>query len=162
MKITVLSLLTMMCCISCATRISPEQAKEVAEQFIVKQGYTATLADRNVVQGESFQLPGRSIEFISNARLDSLYPTASGVLSGRHPSFKSPGWTIAFKRKNHFYAGSLSVVTMNSLGDDVLMQHSGLPIFEFKRLKAEQDAAANPYPLRSWGCADPPIAVDHQ
>ena len=27
---------------------------------------------------------------------------------------------------------------------------------------AEQGAAANPYPLRSWGCADPPPAVNHQ
>ncbi len=27
---------------------------------------------------------------------------------------------------------------------------------------AEQGAAANPYPLRSWGCADLLPAVDHQ
>ena len=33
---------------------------------------------------------------------------------------------------------------------------------KFQKIRTEQGAAANPYPLRSWGCADLLSAVDHQ
>ena len=73
--------------------------------------------------------------------------------------YTGPAWNFDYD-PNNFGVGD-NTICVNLFGEAVASNPTDfLELLKIANT-AEQGAAANPYPLRSWGCAAPPQAVDH-
>ena len=106
--------------------LSKEEAIQTAERFVLENGYTN--APREKVKE---QLDHESIEMIVEgkeareqllvARVDTLKPKAIGIRKGRKGG--SDGWSVAFEYTNSSLNNTCRVVTMNSDGTSMRVEH---------------------------------------
>lgn len=104
--------------------LSQKAAVELAEKFIVKNGYTDAPPDQ-IMQ----ELDYESIEFAENRikmlqqRQNTLQPKAIGAKKGRRGG--KAGWSIAFDFSASVHDGrdSCRVVTMDNDGSNIRIEH---------------------------------------
>lgn len=109
-----------------AASLSKEEAIQTAERFVLENGYTN--APREKVKA---QLDHESIEMIVegkeareqllDARVDTLKLKAIGIRKGRKGG--SDGWSVAFEYTNPSLNETCRVVTMNSDGTNMRVEH---------------------------------------
>lgn len=104
--------------------LSQKAAVALAERFVVRNGYTDAPPDQ-----VKHDLDFESIEFAENReamlrqRRNTLRPRAIGVRRGRRSS--KSGWSVAFDFVESIDAnrGSCRVVTMDSDGSNIRIEH---------------------------------------
>ena len=106
--------------------LSKEEAIQIAERFVLENGYTNAPREKVKVQ-----LDHESIEVIVEgkeareqllaARVDTLKPKAIGTRRGRKGG--SDGWSVAFEYTHPSLNDTCRVVTMDLDGTNIRVEH---------------------------------------
>jgi hypothetical protein len=109
-------------CAHAAESITIEAAVQIAEEFIANNGYTNAPASKvkAVLDNESIEWTADRRDRIKS-RFNTLLPKAIGAKKGRKAS--SDGWSVAFDSTSGRVPNSCRIVTMNSAGKDIQVEH---------------------------------------
>jgi len=106
-------------------KITERQAVDLAESFVVQQGYTDLPADKGKAVRESFER-GADTDSILRSRRNTLERKAFGIRAPADDS-KSAGWLVIFKYRKHTGTGSTGrAVAMDGHGKGLRLIHQDI------------------------------------
>ncbi len=108
---------------------SEMKARRIAEEFIVRNGYTDLPPDKNHLSYETVEMAD-SLDQLLQWRHDTLEPKPYGLCYNGRMGTKG-GWTFVFRSKGQATEKNLPLgraVTMNSKFEDLLVEHKDFPL----------------------------------